>query len=1230
MLTIYKASAGSGKTFQLALHYLKMVLGVKDNPDGRWRLNPQLLTDKPSQVHRHILAITFTNKATDEMTKRIVASLNEVSHAANPDSHPYITMLMEEFGCSFEDLRSASSRALISLLIDFGNFHVSTIDSFFQTVLRTFARELGIQGDYNIEISPEDPIRLAVNLLFNDLDSPNKHNDPKLQRLYRWMEERAAEAQGKYTPYKRASKDFKALVLMVNKIFAEDFKPLQQDLRDYLDDPERLDKFTHSLDETIKSYTAIMTDAAQKALGLVNSFVETGLIKKSTLGLLEDFASGIFDCRQKKLLERVLNGETDCDLFTLNKSKSKKIDDSQSLAYVTAMNDFAEAIQTHYPVYRLALVLKKTIPQLEFLRVMFDYLDKARREGNFLILDDTASHISRVIGHTEVPFIYEHMGSHLRHFLIDEFQDTSRLQWENLLPLVTNSHDEGHDSLIIGDVKQAIYRFRNSDPSILGHDLEHVDFPDSSRVTLRGDSESDNRNHRTAHGIVKFNNTIMPLFAQRALQTEYPEGYSGTQVQQACSDNKAHLPSRIEFIPYVTGSYRSKCVKYDDEGHPVPFNPSGVLLAQPVITDNDSLVNVIIDRILKQVNERHYRWKDIAILYRSKVHVRTLIKEMVRRQIPLLSSDSLYLNNASSVKLLVSLLTMLANTTVAPLRKDRDGDKSQNEEVQQSASTAHTVFETRYNYFVNNSGLGLTPQQAIDRALSSDNEVEESEVPSSKVYDTLRKILARHPATLVATVEAILAEGLIPTKTIEDEKNYMSAFIDLVLDYGERIDNDINGFLQWWDDHKGSATVTAPPDSDAVKIMTIHSAKGLEFKCVHLVDFSWKLVDTRDDVWLDIRPGNSFGIQSRLPLDSDLIPPMMHFSLSTSGLQYPGSPFNAYMEEQKKLMRVDALNLAYVGLTRAQTELTVYYDTMTSNTVGAAMADTLTAVTKEQPDSADRFRLAIPDGCFNKETKALLLEIAPSAPLTDKVLARQQCETEEQKAQEVANKKLSDRLTARYISVVRADLKTLVNVEALDRRSDEIIDDVDDEMANDGIKSVDEKEELFRLRSRLKNEKTQRGLDLHEILRHIPHYEEGDDLEAIIGQAIEKASASDSFNASAATEYSDLLRKMLTEPAATRWFSPSARVDTEISYHEPWKEGDERDDYRLGRMHRIDRMVEYPDGSVDIVDYKFSANKLPEYVVQVREYVNAVSRILPGRRVRGYLWYVDLGNVDPV
>lgn len=1187
MLTIYKASAGSGKTYQLALHYLKMVLGVKEPGDSHWTLNPRLLSNALSRSHRRILAITFTNKATEEMKSRIIENLDIVAKAQEETDHSFIRELMDEFGCRFEDLRKAASHAMASILLDFNFFNVSTIDSFFQTVLRTFARELGIQGDYNIEIDTKDAIRDALNLLLDEMNSGAGRHDRDgalTKRVKRWMSNRVADATSKFNPFKRSSRAYDDMLKIVVKIFTEDFKPYQGEFMAYLENPGNLEAFANSLrplkDEACNECKAAAANAleALEHTGLKNYY------KVRPLGFIQKLADGEtpLDGELPAMVKRFIGQDISGEEYTLKKGHPEDIS-----AYTTVIGTLAEKIRKAYSKYRTSSLLLSKVPQLEFISLIFRYLDRIREDGNMLILDDTSTHIARIIGGSEIPFIYEHLGNHIKHFLIDEFQDTSLLQWDNLLPLVANSHSQGDDSLIIGDVKQAIYRFRNSDASILGHGLENEKMLESGEKKVLGLSRKENRNYRTAHGIVKFNNTVFPVFASKVMGGSNPAAYTGEAVRQICAPKLAHLDSKIAFFPF-----------YDKK------------------TDARRKIDAVIENIKRQHDVENRRWNDIAVLFRSSPNVRELVQAMLDAGIPLQSAESLYIKNAPTIRLILSLLRMLSKAALPEYNRTRRSDPEDKGAEEDGANVLRidpVLFESRYNYFLYRE-KGTTSRQAIDMALSDESGLK-------TLDEGIDAILRRHPSSLVATIEAVLASGFIPESAINTEKDYIAAFTDLALDYSERHDNDLNGFLQWWDQHENKATVTPPQDCDAVKVLSIHKSKGLEFDCVHLVDFDWELVDDRESAWIDIRPGNGNDIDCALDIPADIIPPLVCVDLKTGELGYGASPFAHYLEKQQALMRTDALNIAYVAMTRAVSQIFVYYNPDAKDRVGSVMAETFENLLTA-PDDGNPDVLRITADHYDTETKTLVMEIPAPVPATpdDDNTADTADDIEEE------NRRLAEMYNAEYPSVVRADMMAIISVPSIDPDSDP--DEAEDDEDEDKHFEADSTEQSVRRRKRLTMENTQRGIDLHELLAALPYVPDPDDFDALFEDAWATASASPGFNLLARDEYYRVLREMLAKPDSQPWFDPQNRVDTEVSYHTSKGSGVVNGIHTLGKTRRIDRLVEHPDGTVDIIDYKFTKTRDDVYVRQLDEYIEAVREIFSGRTVRGFLWYADLNDIE--
>lgn len=1218
MLTIYKASAGSGKTYQLALNYLKILLGVKTPGTGTWHLNRELLTGRFSRSHRRILAITFTNKATEEMKTRIIDNLHTIATAESSDASPFIGTLVDQLHCTFGELQTAARHAMISVLLDFSFFNVSTIDSFFQTIMRTFARELGIQGDYNIEINARNAVNNAVNMLLNDVENNAADGaDNTCTAIRQWLDRQSGTGNKKFNIFNRNSGQYQTLIEQVKEIYREDFKSIKRELVDYLDNPDNLRRLHELLEPIPQQALQDLIEAGRKARKAVDESGQASVIISNTDKLINNLCEGKFDPDNLGAgLTRLAGGVKELGSYEYGLKGKTPV----GSAYEKAIDDLSEAVRSSMLRYHCSKLLLAKIPQLEFIGLAIKYIDKLCQEDNILILDDTSTYISRIINGSEIPFIYEFLGTRLQHFLIDEFQDTSRLQWHNLLPLVKNSHSEGNDNLIIGDVKQAIYRFRNSDASILGHTIENEDFPMASERRTLGLNAEENRNFRTAHGIVKFNNALIPLLAARTLMTDAANGYSAAEVAQLCADKTAHLDARIEFYPYNYG------LSKDNDGNSAGYDLTLDMAERPVIPDEDTKIKVLIDNIRRQHDLEGYKWSDIAILYRSRPGIERPIKALLDAGINVQSSDSLYLKNAASVKLIVSLLNMLATSAMLSPSGSKDKDSRHTDDSGKGDPKFDPMlFESRFNYFLyQGRDKSVTPQEAIDKALDLASDASQPQSPD----EILNTILRRHPATISAHIEAILASGLVSPSLIDTEKDYISAFSDYALNYSEVHDNDITGFLMWWEQNKEKLTIAPPAQTDAVQVHTIHSAKGLEFECVHLIDFGWQIVDDRDYAWLDLEGGATTDratLGAELGVPAELIPPALCLQLRTGEIGFPGSPFRSFFDEKTDLMRSDALNVAYVALTRPVSRLSVYYNKSVkgvkerSRRIGNALDEALTQLMTRADNGFDN---TFSETAYNPETGALRLVCAPTRPLSAAEKAERARRLEEEKELAARQAREAALLADNYASVIRADVSSIINVDALDRNEDGTFDDFD----SDDLATAD----IVEARKELRMETTQRGVDLHEILRYIPYFGGEDDTEAVFEAAYAAASRCPGFNVESKDEYRAVVTKLLQTPEAAIWFSRRNRVDTELSYFVPDPRRNPDVEMEMGLTRRIDRLVEKPDGELIIVDYKFSGSTDKKYNRQVQEYIRHISAMFGRRKVTGYLWYCDLGVIEAV
>ena len=475
MLTIYKASAGSGKTYTLALEYIKTLLGIK-LADGSYRLNgavPPRLANR----HRNILAITFTNAATTEMKSRIIREISRLAAHPGGDTpeSAYAGPLTAAFGCSRESLRKAAEAALSELLNDYSGFNVSTIDSFFQTVLRTFAREIDHQGDYELALDRLDIIRQSISLM---LDRLNYEPDRSHRRLFAWVRSFMLEnlGQGKsYNIFDRGGNILSDLASAMDGAMDEKFQNMSQQMARYLADSTLADAFCRKIDEAVGAQRKMAAAAAARFMEAAAAAGVDSTLNSSVAARARDIASSpetinarTFTLKAVKTL--VDDGEplAPADVLKADiRRKLEKSDPATAVAIAEAATDMFRSAWNAFGRCRILTRMAQGTVNLQFIGMVQGILGEFLRENNTMLISDTGELLARIISDAEMPFIYERLGMKLTNLLIDEFQDTSHMQWHNLRPLVANALAEDSDNLIIGDVKQAIYRFRNSDPSLI-------------------------------------------------------------------------------------------------------------------------------------------------------------------------------------------------------------------------------------------------------------------------------------------------------------------------------------------------------------------------------------------------------------------------------------------------------------------------------------------------------------------------------------------------------------------------------------------------------------------------------------------------------------------------------------------------------------------------------------------------------------------------------------------
>ena len=591
MIKILKASAGSGKTYNLALEYIRLLL-----------LSPERFK------YRSILAVTFTNKATDEMKRRILKELFILS--TKPEESDYYSVFVPESFPDAESLRKKADRCLCSILHDYSAFAVSTIDRFFQQTLRAFSREIGQFSSYQVELDREGLVEESVDRILDSLTEDDKG-------MLAWLTDSVMAGLGMGNRFS-LEKDLKKIA---GSLKSEDHQAMVERYR--------IDEEKDYSMERLKEVRAVCTgiiDAFEKevplrAQAVLDVFSAEGIDPEETNG---KYLKGLYKYAELSPGDPV--DKPSSSFLTKSADSNKwfaKGKDKFRLALEGKLEEplraFCALFDLPFKEYETALLIRKQLYGLGIAGALRKAFADLQREKNILSIDDSNQILRNIIDGSDAPFVYEKLGVRFEDFLLDEFQDTSAVQWENFRPLLKNSEAGGFGNLVVGDVKQSIYRWRGSDWHLLDSGLQK-EFRDSYPDELRS-------NYRTLGEIVRFNNRFFP-FAARALDSLLGEEH------------------RIEDL-YADVRQEVKISRTEEGSVGLVFVP-----------DKESEIGEILASVDRLLSEGAGPG-DIAILVRSNTDGSRIASELIAHGLPVISDDSLFVKSSVIVRRLVSELSLV-------------------------------------------------------------------------------------------------------------------------------------------------------------------------------------------------------------------------------------------------------------------------------------------------------------------------------------------------------------------------------------------------------------------------------------------------------------------------------------------------------------------------------------------------------------------------------------------
>jgi len=784
---------------------------------------------------RHILAITFTNKAANEMKQRIVQGLVQLADPVKYTDGAVVRYMLPDLstatGYSVDDITKRAQSVLTRILHEYDDFSVRTIDSFVSRIIRTFAHDLHLPVDFEIEMDRDLMLDEAVQQLISKAGI-----DKDLTNILVDFTEAKADDEKSW----QIESDIKKTA---GFLFSEGSQHFISKLHEI--PPVRLNEIATEIRVIRKSYEDSITTLAQTAKKLIaGKGIDNASFSRGTSGI-----GGFFF----KLASGIIESPNSYVLATINENKwvAAKADADQ----ISAINSVKDQLTSIFHQcdnlmgkgssrYVLLGMIERNIFQMGVLSAMELEIETIRREKRVIHISEFNKRITDIILKEPVPFIYERIGEKYFNYLIDEFQDTSELQWKNLLPLVGDSLAYGRYNLVVGDGKQAIYRFRNGNveqfmmlPALPGNYEKEV-FGDTEQAL--GTNYNPNvlkSNFRSLPEIIKFNNDFFGF-----LSKQLSEGFQSiyTDHAQEISQGKNGGFVSVEFLPYHSR------------------------------TEFDELNINRVFELVKQLNDKGFAKADIAILTRSNREGSIIARYLMSNGISVVSAEALLLAASPEVNFVITVLEHISNpqnlVAIAGILND------------------------------------LIRKEKLNTSLIQNFPVQKGE------WFSLEKLLTN--GDIVFNIKYLrglplydLCEEIIRIFALNDGKYdlYLQFFLDFVNKVSARQGTHLADLLEAWEEKKGKLSVVVPEGIDAIRIMTIHKAKGLEFPVVIWPMATEKLKTTFDQLWVD--------------LAGDVVPGLPVALLQT-GKDMEETGYSAQYEKERNSSLLDMINLIYVAFTR--------------------------------------------------------------------------------------------------------------------------------------------------------------------------------------------------------------------------------------------------------------------------------------------------------------------------
>lgn len=846
-LTVYRASAGSGKTFTLAVEYISLL--VKD-PEN----------------YQHILAVTFTNKATQEMKMRILSQLYGIANSLQ-SSQQYFNKVKEKTNMPDAVIRNNARAALTLLIHRYNNFRILTIDAFFQQVLRNLAHELGQTANLRVDLNNEEITEKAVDQMIESLEK----GQPVLQWISTYINNSIEDDNGWNIIGK--------IKTFGTNIFKDFYKAHEANLKEQLSNADDFKVYETTLR---KRRNDIRKTFNSKARSILNE------IKNANLDIPSNYRSGLYKYLTDSAIAPLTNKPLKAGVLKANESpqnwtssKCAKADKQQiqTLAAEVLSAQLSELIAYNDDNWNEFQSIQLTLSHLSELRLLHaiaDAVDNLTKDTNRFMLSNTQALLKELIADSDTPFIFERIGARLKHVMIDEFQDTSTIQWQNFQVLLANCMaQELSQNLIVGDIKQSVYRWRQGDWGILNN-IEKSFAHQKIRL------ETLDYNYRSEKRIIDFNNAFWEqCVANTAKEVAQDDAEKAEIVQKAYEDvaQKTHKTTENGFVKISL--YPSKSMK-------------------------EAVLEELIETI-KELFNNGYGGKNqskIAILVRSKSNIQDIVNALLQsfgNEINIVSDEAFRLDASLSVNIIVSAMHLLTHPDDVLTRGKLV--KLYNQEVLKKPLTDTDLL-------VSINGSNNIDTKNIDkkerRKLATEQQMAKLNSQLPPEYVANRELLLGLP--IVDLVDKLFM--LFGLDQLEGQSSYICTLYDTLNDFLKDHTADIDDFINEWENSLSSKTIQSD-EIEGIRIMTIHKSKGLEFDNVIIPFCNWEM-EKKGTLWCETK--NKPAPYNKLPL----------LPIDFSRDKLIGTVFEDDYKEEHFQNIVDNLNLLYVAFTRASKNLFVF------------------------------------------------------------------------------------------------------------------------------------------------------------------------------------------------------------------------------------------------------------------------------------------------------------------